>query len=751
MAFVNRPMLCSLLLVLSLATAARAAVPPTGFDDELVVLVSRPTALAFTPDGRMLIAQQTGELRVFDGTQLVEAPALDLTARICSNGERGLLGLAVDPQFATNRYIYLGYVAMTNGTCDLPVSRVSRFTLPDTNVVDPATELVLVDNVVSPTVHHVVGDIAFGPDGYLYATFGDGACDYANDSGCGTENDAARDMNALYGKVVRIESDGGAPDSNPFIGPDSAPCAVTGTTDPGKICAEIYAFGFRNPWRIAFDPNAGGTRFFINDVGQEHREEISEAAPGADFGWNCIEGTKTGSEVGKCLPAPENAVAPLFEYAHGASVPGTSSPTNCNSISGGAFIPDGHWPGYDGTYFFADFICGTIFTLSPTHQASIFASAARLTVDLSFGPFEDTVALYYTNILGQVRRISRRTAPTAMLEVTGQYGTFPRTALFDATESFDPDGAALTYLWDFGDGTEEETSTPEVSHEYVTSGVYRVTLQVRDAAGEVSPLQSLDIRPEAMAKGDFNADGVADLVIQNTAGGENAIWYANGLTITHTAAFQAAGLPEWKIVGTADFDHDGDSDLLWQHDTTGSMYLWYMDGATLVEGVNFKHPGSVGWKVAAIADFNRDGWSDIFWTHADTAQNYLWLLEGTEHVGGGNVNKPIDNEWRVAGADDFNADGAPDFLWRHRVTGQNYLWFLNGTVAVGQSNVASFSDLAWRIAAVGDFTGEGRPDVVWQHTDGSIQLWKMEGAVNEILGTMAGPGFDPNLRASAPR
>jgi len=183
----------SLVIVATFCTGLARAALPTGFSDALVATLAQPTALAFTPDGRMLIATQPGRIHVYQDGALFPTPALDLSPnnRVCSNGERGLLGVAVDPEFASNRYIYLFYVFNKFGICPLakpdspenPVRRVSRFTLAADNTINPNSEEVLVDNVLLPR-SHVSGDLHFGKDGYLYISMGDGLCDYAGDSGC---------------------------------------------------------------------------------------------------------------------------------------------------------------------------------------------------------------------------------------------------------------------------------------------------------------------------------------------------------------------------------------------------------------------------------------------------------------------------------------------------------------------------------------------------------------------------------------
>ncbi len=404
----GRTLRCVVVLGMMLAGMAgqARAVVPAGFSDTPIANVGLPTALAFTPDGRMLITTQDGTLRVWAGT-LLPTPALTLS--ICSGSERGLLGVAVDPSFATTRRIFLFYTAPG---C---VNRVSSFTFSSTpgqeNIVNPASEVILVNNMPSPAGNHNAGDVQIGKDGFLYISIGDGGCDYANDSGCAGANDASRDQHTLTGKLLRITLDGNIPASNPFQGAGTARCNVTGGTTAGNKCQETFAWGFRNPFRFAMDPNAAGTRFFVNDVGQGLWEEIDELQAGADYGWNICEGSHANNSAAACPSTPAGMVAPIFDYRHGT--PGPAGINNCNSITGGAFVPNGLWPGFDGSYMFSDYICGAVFKLtqSGTWSASQFATGlgGSSAVHLRFGPWGTTQALYYTTLAGandQVRRIS---------------------------------------------------------------------------------------------------------------------------------------------------------------------------------------------------------------------------------------------------------------------------------------------------------------------------------------------------------
>ena len=196
---------------------------------------------------------QFGEVRVIDGGTLLAAPALDLAGALCTADEMGLLGVAVDPAFAARRLRLPLLHALQGRPC---VNRVSRFAMSGTTI-DAGSELVLVDEIPA-TGNHNAGDLHFGKDGYLYVSVGDGGCDHAGDSGCAGQNDASRDEHVLVGKILRITADGGIPASNPFQGAGTARCNVTGRTTAGNRCQETFAWGLRNPFRFAFDPNAAG-------------------------------------------------------------------------------------------------------------------------------------------------------------------------------------------------------------------------------------------------------------------------------------------------------------------------------------------------------------------------------------------------------------------------------------------------------------------------------------------------------------
>jgi glucose/arabinose dehydrogenase len=484
-------------LLLCTVGLSRAATVPSGFVDSTVPgldRLSQPTAFAFTPDERLLITLKRGQLLVYQNGGLLDEPALNLSERLCDNSERGLLGVAVDPLFTDNGFIYLYYTFDKHNNCGTnvretdPVNRVSRFTMVGNTA---STEVVLVDNISSPNGNHNAGDLAFGKDGYLYISTGDGGRDYDDSGGGGAgSNDAARDKHTLLGKILRITRDGDIPADNPFADdePNVRRCAATGVTTAGQHCQETFAWGLRNPFRIAMDPNASDTRFFINDVGQSQREEVNEGAPGADYGWNCREGTRINNSRGTCDPTPPDMVDPIFEYSHGDN--GPDSPFNgCYSITAGAFVPNGIWPEeYDGAYLVADYGCGVVAALvreGNEYEARSFMSGlgGNSVVHMAFGPFGDTQALYYSTFESDdIRRLSYsgvpNAAPTALIVATPTFGDAPLTVSFDGSGSSDPEESVLSYEWNFGDGATSNEASPE--HTYRNPGIYTTTLIVRD-------------------------------------------------------------------------------------------------------------------------------------------------------------------------------------------------------------------------------------------------------------------------------
>ncbi len=333
------------IILLLRAPTLGAATLPAGFTEAQVGsnVGSSPTAMAFAPDGRLFVCLQGGQLRVIKNGALLAAPFITLT--VTSDGERGLLGVAFDPNFSANNFVYLYYTTST-----LPVhNRVSRFTANgDVAVAGSETVLLDLDNLSSATNHNG-GAIHFGPDGKLYIGVGENA-----------NGSNAQTLGNLLGKMLRINTDGTIPADNPFVN------TATG------VNRAIWALGLRNPYTFAFQPGTG--RLFIDDVGQSTWEEIDDGVVGSNYGWPITEGPTTDPRFR----------SPIFSYGHG-----TSSTTGCAIIGGAFYNPAvSQFPAsYVGKYFFADLCSGWIRLLDPSNNsASDFASGIATPVGLALGP-----------------------------------------------------------------------------------------------------------------------------------------------------------------------------------------------------------------------------------------------------------------------------------------------------------------------------------------------------------------------------
>ncbi|HSE17774.1 MAG TPA: PQQ-dependent sugar dehydrogenase [Pyrinomonadaceae bacterium] len=319
-----------------------AATLPPGFTETSISGLSNPTAMEIAPDGRIFVCQQSGELRVIKNGVLLSTPFLTLS--VDANGERGLLGIAFDPNFASNNFLYVYYTVPSTPRHN----RVSRFTA-NGDVVVPGSETIILElNDLSTATNHNGGAIHFGPDGKLYVAVGENA-NRAN----------AQTLSNMLGKVLRINSNGTIPTDNPFF-----------NTAAGNN-RSIWALGLRNPFTFAFQPGTG--RMFINDVGEVTWEEINDGIAGSNYGWPDTEGVTTN-------PAFRS---PLLAYAHGFS-----ATTGC-AIAGGAFYNPAtvQFPAnFVGKYFFADLCSGWIRVFDPaTGTASGFATNVSSPVDLKVG------------------------------------------------------------------------------------------------------------------------------------------------------------------------------------------------------------------------------------------------------------------------------------------------------------------------------------------------------------------------------
>jgi len=309
--------------------------PGTLSFDQIASGLSSPVAITHAGDGsgRLFITLQGGQIVIYDGAQILPTPFLNISSKIASGGERGLLSTAFHPNYSGNGYFYVNYTRASDGATVIARYSVSS----DPNTADTVETPILV--ISQPEPNHNGGQLQFGPDGYLYIGMGDGG-------GGGDPQNNAQDPDSLLGKILRIDVDSAfpyaVPANNPFVG------------DP-LVRDEVWAFGLRNPWRFSFDRLTGA--MFIADVGQNAWEEINfqpaGSSGGENYGWSCYEGTHTYSTTRNCT-LYGSLTPPILEYNHG-----TNDSIGC-SVTGGYIYRGNRHPGLAGAYLYGDFCTGNL-------------------------------------------------------------------------------------------------------------------------------------------------------------------------------------------------------------------------------------------------------------------------------------------------------------------------------------------------------------------------------------------------------
>lgn len=441
------------------------------FQNQVVINsgLTAPTVMQWLPDGRMLIGELFGKVWVVapGANQLNPTPLLSI-ANINNTGvengaESGLNGLTIDPNFASNGYIYVFYSALSPSR-----DRVSRFTVTG-NTASLASEVVLWQNIVNLSPDHHGGGLAFGPDGKLYVSVGD-------------QNDPAssQSLTSYHGKILRINPDGSIPADNPFYDGN------------GSNLDAIWARGLRNPFHFSFDSATG--RMYIGDVGGNDVvnswEDINLGVAGANYGWPLAEGPGGGAGLSD----------PLFGYQH--------SGHDAAVVGGFVYHGNAYPAALKGSYFFADYARNFIRRLTFDPAGNVTGeyfidplngefdnSAVGDPVHLTEGPDGN---LYYVDIgfqaviigvpnsghgatspkIHRLVYVGSNLPPIAAASASTTVGPAPLTVNFSSAGSSDPEGVPLTYLWDFGDGTTSTDANP--SHVYTSAGPYPVFLTVSD-------------------------------------------------------------------------------------------------------------------------------------------------------------------------------------------------------------------------------------------------------------------------------
>jgi glucose/arabinose dehydrogenase len=419
--------------------AARSQSYPANFSQQqLATGISSPTAMAFAPDGRLFICQQGGSLRVFKNGSLLSTPFATFT--VDQNGERGLLGVAFDPNFSTNNYVYVYLTVPASGQTAVH-NRLVRVTASgDVMQSGSAVTLVDFDNLSSATNHNG-GFIKFGKDGKLYVAIGENA-----------NPPNAQNLDTFHGKLLRLNADGTPPTDNPFY-------SQSASTQKKSV----WALGLRNPF--SFDVQPGTGKIFVNDVGQNSYEEINDAtAAGQNFGWPNQEGTPVSGYV-----------SPVYYYAHGSG-----DGQGC-AITGGAFFNPSstNYPGtYAGNYFFVDYCNNWINYLNGSNARQPFATGiAGNSLGLATGP--DGNLYFLSRSAGALYRIIY-TPPASAPVITTQPASLTVQAGQPATFSVAATGTTpLSYQWYKGNNVIQNATGASYTIAAVTSadgGTYKVVV-----------------------------------------------------------------------------------------------------------------------------------------------------------------------------------------------------------------------------------------------------------------------------------
>ncbi len=542
-------MVCGLVLVGMWLTApsARTTVLPPGFSDTTVISgLTFPTAVRFAPDGRIFVAEKQGTIKVFDNlADTTPSTYADLRQKVYNASDRGLLGIALDPNFATQPFVYALYTydAPIGGTapywkdaCPTPPgptengclasARLSRLSVPTSGGL--AQETVLINDWCQQYMSHSIGTVQFGPDGMLYVGAGDAASfsfiDYGQKGDppnpCGDppvpvggnqtlptaqggsfrsqDLRTTADPATLDGSIIRIDpATGAAPSTNPLFGSSDA------------NTRRIVAYGFRNPFRFTFRP--GTNELWVGDVGGGPWEEIDRIPSPTDstvenFGWPCYDGSNhnksfeaLGANICTNLYTQTGAAtAPYFAYNHTQKVvAGETCPTGSSAISGFAFAPAPHYPApWGGALLFADYARNCIWAmpegtngLPDKANVKTFAAQAATPVDLEVGPGGD---IFYVDFGGgtihRIRYTAGNQPPVAVATANPTSGPLPLAVTFSGASSFDPDpGDTVSYAWDLdGDGAFDDSTALSPTRTYTQSANVTVRLRVTDSHGASS-------------------------------------------------------------------------------------------------------------------------------------------------------------------------------------------------------------------------------------------------------------------------
>jgi len=602
---------------------------------------SAPVFMTSARDGtnRLFIVQQGGIIRLVQPGSTTPTDFINITSRVLSGGERGLLGLAFHPQFTTNGRFYVNYTRQTDGA-----TIIAEYTTTtgngSSNTGNFNSERILL-NIPQPFSNHNGGMIAFGPDNFLHIGLGDGGS--GNDPGNRAQNRAN-----LLGKMLRIDVNSTSPayaipPTNPFTGANTTRCD-NGTTTAGNTCQEIYAIGMRNPWRWSFDRLTG--QLWAGDVGQGAREEVDTITSGANYGWRVYEGINcTGLDPSLCIPA--NYTPPVFDY--------DSTGSRC-SITGGYVYrgPQGNLP--TGSYVYGDYCTGEIL-LWINNTQTLLLDTSRFIV--SFAEDEDG-EIY---VIGQGGTIEKIVRAKSSADFDGDLRTDvsifrPSTGVWWISHS--SNNTFRAQQW----GLNGDVPTPEdFDGDNISDiAVYRPSTNVWyafNSSNATFTIVGFGLSGDIPTHGDFDGDARADIAIYRPSTGS---WWIRRTTNPNNFLVVQFGLSN-DIPTAADFDGDGRYDLCHYRPSEG---IWYRLNSTngAFIGVNF----GLSTDIPTPGDFDGDGRADQAVYRPSTG---VWYLQRSTS-GFGTFQWGVATDVPVVG--DYDADGRDDIaVFRS----SNGIWYLS--------------------------------------------------------------------------